>query len=174
MPDNEYGTTDYKDEDDKKLEAMGYVPSFKREFSNLATVRGPYPFFGRVTYGSRPFRSALPSALWYALRFAVLQAMPTDIDAKGLCSSVATTFNTPLLLGGPSSVRQHNTPHISTYDSNRMFSIGNVVLDPWSDHVFHVRRAKSSTFLLPYLDAAIQGHLLQKLLAPSPQQAVCA
>ena len=34
-----------------------------------------------------------------------------------------------------------------------------------------------STFLLPYLDAldaAIQGHLLQKLLAPSPQQAVCA
>jgi hypothetical protein len=26
-------------EDDRELEAMGYVPSFKREFSNLATVR---------------------------------------------------------------------------------------------------------------------------------------
>lgn len=26
------------DEDNKKLEALGYVPSFKREFSNLATV----------------------------------------------------------------------------------------------------------------------------------------
>ncbi|KAF8260280.1 hypothetical protein EI94DRAFT_1811904 [Lactarius quietus] len=38
MPDNEHGTTEYKDEDDKKLEAMGYVPSFKREFSNLATL----------------------------------------------------------------------------------------------------------------------------------------
>ena len=25
--------------DDKELEALGYVPSFKREFSNLATVR---------------------------------------------------------------------------------------------------------------------------------------
>lgn len=25
-------------DDDKELEAMGYVPSFKREFSNLATV----------------------------------------------------------------------------------------------------------------------------------------
>jgi hypothetical protein len=38
MPHHENGTTEYKDEDDKKLEAMGYVPSFKREFSNLATV----------------------------------------------------------------------------------------------------------------------------------------
>jgi hypothetical protein len=26
-------------EDDRELEALGYVPSFKREFSNLATVR---------------------------------------------------------------------------------------------------------------------------------------
>lgn len=25
-------------DDDKELEALGYVPSFKREFSNLATV----------------------------------------------------------------------------------------------------------------------------------------
>jgi hypothetical protein len=25
-------------EDDRELEALGYVPSFKREFSNLATV----------------------------------------------------------------------------------------------------------------------------------------
>jgi hypothetical protein len=27
------------DDDDKDLIAQGYVPSFKREFSNLATVR---------------------------------------------------------------------------------------------------------------------------------------
>ncbi|KAI9454223.1 APC amino acid permease [Lactarius psammicola] len=67
MPDHEYGTTDYKDEDDKKLEALGYVPSFKREFSNLATI---------------------------SFAFSIM----------GLCSSIATTFNTPLLLGGPSSV----------------------------------------------------------------------
>jgi amino acid transporter len=67
MPDREYGTTDYQDEDDKKLEAMGYVPSFKREFTNLATI---------------------------SFAFSIM----------GLCSSVATTFNTPLLLGGPSSV----------------------------------------------------------------------
>ncbi|KAH9008601.1 APC amino acid permease [Lactarius deliciosus] len=67
MPDHENGATDYRDEDDKKLEAMGYVPSFKREFSNLATI---------------------------SFAFSIM----------GLCSSVATTFNTPLLLGGPSSV----------------------------------------------------------------------
>jgi amino acid permease (GABA permease) len=67
MPDREHGSTDYQDEDDKKLVAMGYVPSFKREFSNLATI---------------------------SFAFSIM----------GLCSSIATTFNTPLLLGGPSSV----------------------------------------------------------------------
>ncbi|KIK56143.1 hypothetical protein GYMLUDRAFT_47349 [Collybiopsis luxurians FD-317 M1] len=54
-------------EDDKELVALGYVPSFKREFSNLATI---------------------------SFAFSIM----------GLCSSIATTFNTPLLSGGPSSV----------------------------------------------------------------------
>ncbi|KZP25009.1 hypothetical protein FIBSPDRAFT_950703 [Athelia psychrophila] len=54
-------------EDDLELKALGYVPSFKREFSNLATI---------------------------SFAFSIL----------GVCSSVATTFNTPLLLGGPASV----------------------------------------------------------------------
>jgi len=30
-------------DDDRKLEELGYVPSFKREFSNLATVRHCFP-----------------------------------------------------------------------------------------------------------------------------------
>ena len=30
-------------DDDKALEALGYVPSFKREFSNLATVSALRP-----------------------------------------------------------------------------------------------------------------------------------
>ena len=38
MTDREYGTSRLEDDDDKKLESLGYVPSFKREFSNLATV----------------------------------------------------------------------------------------------------------------------------------------
>ncbi|KAI0830261.1 APC amino acid permease [Trametes gibbosa] len=53
--------------DDNKLLEIGYVPSFKREFSNIATI---------------------------SFAFSIM----------GLCSSVATTFNSPLLLGGPSSV----------------------------------------------------------------------
>ncbi|KAF8889049.1 APC amino acid permease [Infundibulicybe gibba] len=55
------------DDDDKELVALGYKPSFKREFSNLATI---------------------------SFAFSIM----------GLCSSIATTFNTPLLLGGPASV----------------------------------------------------------------------
>ncbi|KAI0651168.1 APC amino acid permease [Trametes meyenii] len=53
--------------DDNKLLEIGYVPSFKREFSNIATI---------------------------SFAFSIM----------GLCSSVATTFNSPLLLGGPASV----------------------------------------------------------------------
>jgi hypothetical protein len=140
MPDNEFGTTDYKDEDDKKLEAMGYVPSFKREFSNLATVCAPHSilslFLIMCIVPSDQLCLQHPGTYYVSRR---TQSQRTDLGRKGLCSSVAMTFNTPLLLGGPSSVRQHNIPHITAYDSNRMFSTGNVVLDPWIDHEFHVR-----------------------------------
>ncbi|KAI0684048.1 APC amino acid permease [Cytidiella melzeri] len=54
-------------DDDRVLEEIGYVPSFKREFTNLATI---------------------------SFAFSIM----------GLCSSIATTFDTPLLLGGPASV----------------------------------------------------------------------
>ncbi|KAI9455295.1 APC amino acid permease [Russula earlei] len=68
MSNRRFGASDYEDDsdDDKKLESLGYIPSFKREFSNLATI---------------------------SFAFSIM----------GLCSSVATTFNTPLLLGGPAS-----------------------------------------------------------------------
>ncbi|KJA17855.1 hypothetical protein HYPSUDRAFT_205831 [Hypholoma sublateritium FD-334 SS-4] len=58
---------DTSNADDMELVALGYKPSFKREFTNLATI---------------------------SFAFSIM----------GLCSSIATTFNTPLLLGGPSSV----------------------------------------------------------------------
>ncbi|VDB94036.1 unnamed protein product [Peniophora sp. CBMAI 1063] len=54
-------------DDDRELAALGYKASFKREFSNLATI---------------------------SFAFSIM----------GVCSSVATTFNTPLLTGGPASV----------------------------------------------------------------------
>lgn len=37
--DSDVTTVDTNDEDDKELVALGYKPSFKREFTNLATVR---------------------------------------------------------------------------------------------------------------------------------------
>ncbi|KAH9976791.1 amino acid permease-domain-containing protein [Lactifluus volemus] len=47
MPDRESGgVADFKDEDDKKLESLGYVPSFKREFSNLATISFAFSIMG--------------------------------------------------------------------------------------------------------------------------------
>ncbi|KAF9512453.1 hypothetical protein BS47DRAFT_1382962 [Hydnum rufescens UP504] len=53
-------------DDDAVLKDLGYVPSFKREFTNLETI---------------------------SFAFSIM----------GMCSSIATTFNTPFLLGGPAS-----------------------------------------------------------------------
>ncbi|KDQ17003.1 hypothetical protein BOTBODRAFT_106374 [Botryobasidium botryosum FD-172 SS1] len=56
-----------KSDDDDALKALGYQPTFKREFRNLATI---------------------------SFAFSIM----------GVCSSIATTFDTPMFLGGPSSV----------------------------------------------------------------------
>ncbi|KAK2465136.1 hypothetical protein APHAL10511_002828 [Amanita phalloides] len=58
---------DSSSDEDRDLVALGYKPSFRREFSNLSTI---------------------------SFAFSIM----------GVCSSIATTFNTPLTLGGPSSV----------------------------------------------------------------------
>ncbi|KIL65806.1 hypothetical protein M378DRAFT_161822 [Amanita muscaria Koide BX008] len=58
---------DSVEDDDKELAALGYKPSFRREFTNLSTI---------------------------SFAFSIM----------GVCASIATTFNTPLTLGGPSSV----------------------------------------------------------------------
>ncbi|KAF8714416.1 hypothetical protein AX14_012712, partial [Amanita brunnescens Koide BX004] len=55
------------DEDDHELIALGYKPSFRREFTSLSTI---------------------------SFAFSVL----------GVCPCIAMTFNTPLTLGGPSTV----------------------------------------------------------------------
>ncbi|TRM60043.1 amino acid/polyamine transporter I [Schizophyllum amplum] len=54
-------------DDDQELIDLGYVPSFKREFTNLATI---------------------------SFAFSIM----------GLCSSISTTFVTPLTTGGPAAV----------------------------------------------------------------------
>lgn len=59
-----------------------------------------------------------------------------SFSCKGLVSSIATTMNTPLLLGGPSSVRPK--PLIPIYSRKLIPKLGRLVLDHWSLHVLHV------------------------------------
>ena len=48
---------------------------------------------------------------------------------QGVCSSIATTLNTPLLLGGPSSV---SFCPLNKYEQSLIVVIlGGLVLDPW-------------------------------------------
>lgn len=49
-------------DDDLELKALGYMPSFKREFSNLATVRGRICDFRYQRWLMGMFRSASRSA----------------------------------------------------------------------------------------------------------------
>ena len=81
-----YDSNEFASEDDAQLAAHGYVSSFKREFSNLATISFAFAIMVRkimdwISTGTTP--------MFYF---------------QGMCSSIATTFNTPLLLGGPASV----------------------------------------------------------------------
>ena len=75
------------DDDDYNLEGLGYKSSFRREFSNLATISFAFSILVCI---------CLPIS-----HLSVL----CPLSSQGLCSSVAMTFNTPLLLGGPTSVR---------------------------------------------------------------------
>ena len=71
MTDREYVTSSLEDDDDKKLESLGYVPSFKREFSNLATVCHTCPSLFLNSYRqSLHDKLALRLALWYAFPFS--------------------------------------------------------------------------------------------------------
>jgi hypothetical protein len=96
------------DADDRRLQELGYVPSFKREFTNLATVSDSALL-------SKEDGVTQLCALWRSDQLCVLNhgsllsrrrvSVCLTWTAQGLCSSIATTFNTPLLLGGPASVR---------------------------------------------------------------------
>jgi succinate dehydrogenase/fumarate reductase cytochrome b subunit len=59
---------DQSDDDDRELVALGYKPSFKREFTNLATVRLssiPACLYGLINCVDI-YRSVLPLVSWYS------------------------------------------------------------------------------------------------------------
>jgi hypothetical protein len=63
--DSENRVTSTIDEDDAELVALGYQPSFKREFTNLATVRSlPTLSLDVAIDIFMALRLVLPSASW--------------------------------------------------------------------------------------------------------------
>lgn len=78
-------SSDTLNADDKVLHDMGYKPSFRREFTNLSTV-------------------SVPESDTYEAHSHMVLKISFAFSIMGLCSSVAVTFNTPLLIGGPASV----------------------------------------------------------------------
>ena len=95
---------DSVDKDDQELLALGYKPSFKREFTNFATVSLPKcKNLSTHPLTTFPPRSALRLVSWYE----IMGGRMMDVliyGEQGMPSCIATTLNTPLLLGGPSSV----------------------------------------------------------------------
>jgi hypothetical protein len=57
-------SVDTTDEDDRELVALGYKPSFKREFTNLATVRRRLGRYAILLASLTSFRSVLRSVSW--------------------------------------------------------------------------------------------------------------
>ena len=74
MSDHAYGSG-LEDDDDKRLESLGYVPSFKREFSNLATVRTSRIHLSLSLFiidNPTQRRSALRLASWHVFPFTCI------------------------------------------------------------------------------------------------------
>ena len=95
---------DSANNDDQELLALGYKPSFKREFTNLATVSLPKcKILSRYPLMTFSPRSALRLVSWYEI-IDKGKWIYSIYNKQGMPSSIATTLNTPLLLGGPSSV----------------------------------------------------------------------
>ena len=74
-------------DDDRELVALGYKPSFKREFSNLATVRFLSKCFENA--GAHHFsRLVLPSVSWYISILHIHSCSMTDWQSLRVCVPV--------------------------------------------------------------------------------------
>jgi hypothetical protein len=71
---DETTTVDTTDEDDKELVALGYKPSFKREFTNLATVRSQH-------FVSAGCRSNCCSCIQISFAFSIMVCSAQGLDS---------------------------------------------------------------------------------------------
>ena len=169
MPDREHGISGLEtDDDDRKLESLGYVPSFKREFSNLATVRGLFPFFRlHFLMGDRFLhRLALPLALWCALPYLLCDHSYTNYLIGSLLFS-RHHVQYPAALGGPFVSTSTNTYSSSMIPSIGVLLIGDLVLDSWSNHVFHFRWAVPLS-APPYPLSLVTGSSIAEIVSAFP------
>ena len=169
MPDREHGISGLEtDDDDKKLESLGYVPSFKREFSNLATVRELYPFFllllmdGRILH-----RLALPLASWCALPCFLCDHLHTH-HLIGSCLVSRHHVQYPTAPGGAFVSTSTSTYRRSSMiPSTGVLLIGDLVLDSWSDHVFHIGWAVPLS-APPYPLSHVTGSSIAEIVSAFP------
>jgi len=172
MPDRENGVSGLEtDDDDKKLQSLGYVPSFKREFSNLATVRGLLPFFRRhFLMGDRILhRLALPLASWCALSYLLCDHSYTNTNHP-IGSLLVSRHHVqyPAALGGPFVSMSTNTyRRASMIPSIGVLLIGDLVLDSWSNHVFHFRWVVSFS-APPYSLSHVTGSSIAEIVSAFP------
>ncbi len=124
MSDREYGTSGLEvDDDDKKLQSLGYVPSFKREFSNLATVRNLYipSFFSSFLMDdSIPHRLALPLVSWYVLS-SLFREHSDTAHLLGPLLICRHYVQYPAALGGPFVSTSTNTNTSSSMLTSKYF-----------------------------------------------------
>ena len=136
MSNREYDASSPEDDDDKKLESLGYVPSFKREFSNLATVRGSYlsSFLYLMDNPHTQISFAFSIMVCLPLRMRDNYISILLIGPLLICRN---HIQYPAAFGGACISTSTNTD-IHFYDSIKVISHkGDVVLDSWGDHVFH-------------------------------------
>ena len=124
------------DEDNHELIALGYKPSFKREFTNLPVVR--------LLVSSIFFKYLCKRFLDQFRIQHNGMSFPCQSDRKnyvdmyncfqGVGPAIAMTFNTPLTLGGPTSVRTHIRISYRTSD-DACFLAGRLCGVGFSGHV---------------------------------------
>jgi len=167
MTDREYGTYSLGDDDDKKLESLGYVPSFKREFSNLATVCDSLSNFISQSYRqSLHGRLALRLASWHVFPFHS-RAYSNAILTIGSLLIRRNYIQYPVAFGGPFVSTSTNTYKHSMIPSAqppyRLRGAGFLerpCVSPWA--------RRSLSHVTPFTNhPMIQGHPLRKSLARS-------
>jgi hypothetical protein len=94
-------TIETTDEDDRELLALGYKPSFKREFTNLATVCFSCFIEALVVADHHLLvpRSASPSVSWYGPLFRFRRRVPRTDDSCRDYAPVSRRLST--LLSSP-------------------------------------------------------------------------